>query len=57
MQFLHAISVQTPWLDRRHVVFGRVLEGMDMVRAIGSQATDRGDREKKRKAVIELPMV
>lgn len=34
----------TPWLDDRHAVFGRVVDGMDVVRAIGKVATGPGDR-------------
>ena len=34
----------TPWLDGHHAVFGKIVKGMDVVREIGSVATNFQDR-------------
>ncbi|KAG4067541.1 hypothetical protein HA402_005313 [Bradysia odoriphaga] len=37
-------TVITPWLDGRHVVFGKVLEGFEFVTAIEHNPTNASDR-------------
>ena len=34
----------TPWLDGKHAVFGKVTEGLDIIRQIGGTPTGGGDR-------------
>jgi peptidyl-prolyl cis-trans isomerase A (cyclophilin A) len=42
-QFFVTLAAQ-PHLDGRHAVFGRVVDGMDVVEAIGRVPTDANDR-------------
>merc|ERR1712025_264854 len=35
---------KTPWLDGRHVVFGKVIEGMDVVRQVEQTKTNARDK-------------
>lgn len=37
-------TVETPWLDGRHCVFGEVVDGMDVVRAIEDGPTGPMDK-------------
>uniref|UniRef100_A0ACD5VS12 Uncharacterized protein n=1 Tax=Avena sativa TaxID=4498 RepID=A0ACD5VS12_AVESA len=52
-------TAKTPWLDNRHVVFGHVLDGMDVVRELESQETSRSDIPKQPCRIVncgELPL-
>eukprot|EP00002_Diphylleia_rotans_P012217 TRINITY_DN238_c0_g3_i1.p2 TRINITY_DN238_c0_g3~~TRINITY_DN238_c0_g3_i1.p2 ORF type:complete len:196 (-),score=51.98 TRINITY_DN238_c0_g3_i1:116-703(-) len=52
-------TVKTAWLDGRHVVFGRVLEGMEVVKAIEGTKTGQQDRPVNTVKIVasgELPL-
>ena len=43
-QFFIVTADACPWLDGKHTVFGRVVEGMDVVDEISRVSKDPGDR-------------
>ncbi len=36
-------AAETPWLDGKHVVFGKVVDGIEVVKEIESQGTPSGE--------------
>lgn len=43
-QFFITVAA-TPWLDGKHVVFGKVIEGMDVIKAMEAQGSRSGETE------------
>lgn len=46
-------TVATPWLNGRHTIFGEVLEGYDVLRAIENTKTGRGDKPLQEQKIIK----
>ena len=46
-------TVKTPHLDNKHVVFGKVIEGMEIVRVIEKVSTGDGDRPRLAVAITQ----
>lgn len=46
-------TVLTPWLDGRHVVFGKLISGMELLKKIEFSATDHMDRPKKEVKIVK----
>ena len=42
-QFFITVAT-TPWLDKKHAIFGKVTDGMDVVEAISKVDKDRNDK-------------
>lgn len=56
-QFFIVTAKSTPWLDSKHVVFGRVLDGLDVVRKIESIPTGRMDRPSEEVKIVDSGVV
>jgi cyclophilin family peptidyl-prolyl cis-trans isomerase len=53
-QFFIVTAEATPWLDGNHTNFGHVVSGQEVVNAIGTTATDRGDRPVEEQRLISV---
>jgi cyclophilin family peptidyl-prolyl cis-trans isomerase len=53
-QFFIVTAEATPWLDGNHTNFGHVVSGQEVVTAIGTTATDRGDRPVEEQRLISV---
>lgn len=44
----------TPWLDGKHAIFGEVVEGLDVLEAIGSTPTDPSDKPRTEVKMVKV---
>ncbi len=47
-------TVETPWLNNRHTIFGEVTKGYDVVEKLEKTATDRMDRPKVPQKILKV---
>lgn len=47
-------TVETPWLNNRHTIFGEVTKGYDVVERLERSATDRMDRPKTPQKMLKV---
>ncbi len=47
----------TPWLNGHHAIFGKIVEGMDVVRLIGAAPTDFRDRPRETVTMEKVEVV
>lgn len=47
-------TIETPWLNQRHTIFGEVTKGYDVIEKIESCQTDRMDKPKTVQKIIKM---